>query len=653
MRRRILLVGLAALAATAARAGEEQAARRWTYRAAASAGYRFVDVDGSEERYRTDVDLREGGRLFLLEYDGESELPDDTPIDRVFLQVDSPGEEPASYFTLHAQDKRRWDLRADFTRSRWVYDVPQLWEEPVAGDRSTADLHQWNFIRTQGRVDLTITPKDLPTFRAGYRLYERDGESTSTVFVPAGDTFVLDAPVDSVANVGLLGTDFRWLSTDWSLTQEYRVIERRFDATGPTLFPRGLDPSAGIALLDYERDRHDTIQMPVTIVRLRRPIGEDADLTGAYLYSHAALDADAARTSDVSGGTPPYTGVGRLLADADGSLDTHVADLGGSVRVAKGVTLHASYRFNERSQDVDLVQERTAGDVVTDGGYHVRWQSVTGDAQYEPRRTVSLRAGLRWAHRDVTFALADESEGTDYLGAIAGARWRPLTWLDLDVRYENVRIDDPLVSPGDPLTTPAIPAREIVLTYTNRASSGVRLTPLPWLAFQYELVAESRENDSFAGEARSIGNSLGVTLTPLEALSFFAGYTRRDLTQNANVRVAPLYDRSLSVQDGSEDAVTSQLRFEFPLFGQRWATGWDFSWVLVDEHLRPRLEPGGGPRTPYDLDRVDGGAFLSFLHPWVEPSVEVRRIEFGERVLSRNDYEATIVVLKLTKRLGS
>jgi hypothetical protein len=55
----------------------------------------------------------------------------------------------------------------------------------------------------------------------------------------------------------------------------------------------------------------------------------------------------------------------------------------------------------------------------------------------------------------------------------------------------------------------------------------------------------------------------------------------------------------------------------------------------------------------FDLDRVDGGASLAWRHRWVEPSIEFRMVDYAERVLPRNDYRATIVMVALTRRFGA
>ena len=67
-----------------------------------SAGYRLVDVNGSRDKYDEDYNLQPGGRVFLFTLDGEARDPDKPPLplDRFHLEVDTPGDEPASRFAL-------------------------------------------------------------------------------------------------------------------------------------------------------------------------------------------------------------------------------------------------------------------------------------------------------------------------------------------------------------------------------------------------------------------------------------------------------------------------------------------------------------------------------------------------------------------------
>jgi hypothetical protein len=207
--------------------------------------------------------------------------------------------------------------------------------------------------------------------------------------------------------------------------------------------------------------------------------------------------------------------------------------------------------------------------------------------------------------------------------------------------------------PGDGVNGVQVPERQIALTFTNRASAGFRLLPRDWITVRYEFTADSRENDTFAARAQAFANNVGLTLSPLRDLTIFAGYTRRDRDDQADILLAPLYDRTLSLQAGSEDVLVSELRYDFRVRGLDWATGWTVAWVNADTLLRPNLEPGLPGRKLFDLERIDGGVFLLLRHRWAEPAVEFRLVDYDERVLPRNDYRATIVALKLTRRFGS
>ena len=653
-----VIAGLVAVGGLARRGAAEESEPQaeaepqvqWTFDAKATGGYRMVDIDGSKDKYREDYNLRSGGRLFDLDVGGAAKDPDATHLDRFRFQMETPGDEPVSHFRLTAGDRPLYDLRADFTRSKYVYAVPRLWEDAVAGNLRLDDLHDFNTERTDGSVDLTIHAKNLPKLFFGYRLYERHGDSVSSMFVPAGDVFTVAAPIDSTTNVGRVGTEFKALGTNVFLQQEYRRVDRGIDL-GPPTSPAGVDPNdaSQMTFLDDNRDEH--LDIPVTTVRLRRPFGDRVDVTGAYLYSHADLGFDFDNRQTATTNVPGVSGSSSATGSGDATLNTHAADLGTTVKLSERARVHVDYRFNSRSQDGSLDELGTFGVLATTTGDEVRTYSVTGDVEVDPRPDLTLRAGIRWARRDAEFTQTLQDISTDTIGAVGDVRYRPWSFLDLFARYENAQVHDPFTTPGDANGIPELPEREIALTFTNRASAGLRLTPRDWVTLRYQFTADSRENDTFAARTQAFGNSTGVSLSPLPDLTIFAGYTRRDVDSQADILIAPLYNSTLSLQAGSEDVFVSELVWDFVFQGLKWSTGWNVAYVNSDTTLKPRLEPDSAVKTFYDLDRIDGGAFLVLRHRWAEPAVEFRMIDYNERILPQNDYRATMVTFKLTKRI--
>jgi len=194
-----------------------------------------------------------------------------------------------------------------------------------------------------------------------------------------------------------------------------------------------------------------------------------------------------------------------------------------------------------------------------------------------------------------------------------------------------------------------VPEREITLTFVNRGSAGFRAEPVERVGVSYRVTADSRENDSFGARLAAIGHHATVDVTPLPDLTAFVSYSRRDVEDDGDVRIAPLYAPVTALQRGTEDVVTAQVAYAFGLLDQRWSAGSHATFAAADQVLRPAFEPHK-LRTAFDLWRVDAGAYLRLHHAWLEPAVEFRYVEYDERVLPANDYRATIVTFKVTRR---
>ena len=622
--------------------------------ASLTAGYRFVDVGGSNAKYREDYNLQPGPRLFNLDLGGTATDPATAPVDRFHLVVDTPGNEPVSSYQLTAADRQHWDFGARLTRSKYFYAVPELFENPVPGNRRIDDLHDFDQIRTNGAVDFTIRQGNLPKMFVGYRLYRQDGDTSSTVYVPGGDTFLVRSPVDARTNVGLVGTELDVAGANIRLEQQYRRLDRDVGLHGPLPgLAGGLDPTDTSTLQSENAVSTEHVDEPITIIRAARSFGDRVDVAGSYFYSHADMSADWLLRRSATTDTPGLSGGTNQTTRSHATLDTNVADIGATVRITETFRAHATYRFDEQWQRGGLSSQDPSGFQVIGSGHDVRLNRVTGDFEWAPRRNLTMRAGLRYAWRDANLSSSPGAQQTQTLGAIADVRYRPWSMLDLFARYESAQVDDPYVSVGEPTGRPPIPGREIELTFVNRGSAGFTLRPRDWVRLGYRFIADSRENDTFGARSAALGNSVTLTLTPIDGLSALVAYSRRDIDNSADILIAPAYAQTGSAQAGSEDVLTSQVTYDFGLWGQRWSAGGHVYYVRGDQHWRPRFENGLQGDTLYDLDRVDGGATLTWHHPWIEPSIDVRRIDYTERVLSGNDYSATIVAITLTRRFGA
>ena len=76
----------------------------------------------------------------------------------------------------------------------------------------------------------------------------------------------MQAPIDTVTNVGRLGTNFRVFETDVFLQQEYRSVDRKQTLRDP-INPLGLDPTDESTLSFYRSDEDQHIGIPATTLR--------------------------------------------------------------------------------------------------------------------------------------------------------------------------------------------------------------------------------------------------------------------------------------------------------------------------------------------------------------------------------------------------
>ena len=182
------------------------------------------------------------------------------------------------------------------------------------------------------------------------------------------------------------------------------------------------------------------------------------------------------------------------------------------MRLTRIATLHVDYRYDERTQDGDLDALLDPGQLQTSTRDHVRWNRISSDVEVRPLKTLALRAGVQYAHRDDPSSpiRTSTSAPTSWVPSPRGPG-SPGAGLDLFFRYDNVQIDDPWFIPGNSQTAPTVPSREIAYTFQNRGKAGsLRLRLRDWMQFSYDFTGDSFENASFRGRVQRIANMVSA-----------------------------------------------------------------------------------------------------------------------------------------------
>ncbi|MDA8019001.1 MAG: hypothetical protein MPN21_16290, partial [Thermoanaerobaculia bacterium] len=231
-------------------------------------GYRFVDVSGTETKYKEDINLDEGVRVFEVQLDWSAPVGQSAAADRISLDVDNFGGDPFESLHFAAQKYGKYEFRYDRTKSTYFYEDIIL-PIALAGDPAIAragDFHHFDFdrIRDSAQFDVRINPR--ARFLLGLERFTKDGSSTTT-FDISRDEFEFDAPVSESYDDISAGFEYSWDKATVVFEQRYREYENDVEnfLPGASL---GEDPLDATTLLRYNYDAPWDYESNSSTVRL-------------------------------------------------------------------------------------------------------------------------------------------------------------------------------------------------------------------------------------------------------------------------------------------------------------------------------------------------------------------------------------------------
>jgi hypothetical protein len=439
-----------------------------TLTGALEVGYRGVEVNGSEGKYREDVNLSEGFRLFDLRLDWaprESGLADRLTVDASHL-----GGDPFQTARFSVEKVGKYDLDLRYRSTEFFYADRGWYFNPEG------DLHRWDARRDFFGVGLEIDASRNVRVRLGADRQDRDGASTTTRNLQR-DVFVLERPVNQTASTYWAAADFR---AGWAdITVEGRLLSYENDWQQTASDTGGQD---GLSFLQsYRQDSTEKADVPVgRVVFSGRPLRFFRFSVG---YVRAATELDHDTTGAWSGTDFDGLTFDTTLTNS-GTVErtTDRADLDLSFAILANLALHADYSHLAYDQDgfLDSEEVQTGG---TDAGSYFVQGNVLNEIRldrygvtldWRATRSFSLAVGVGRQERTKDFQLSGlpvTTERSLYRGAV---RWRPGRLFDLRVDYSQGEDENPVtpISPttGDRLKVQAVtrPAGALALSLTYR-----------------------------------------------------------------------------------------------------------------------------------------------------------------------------------------
>jgi hypothetical protein len=262
-------------------------------------GYRFVDVEGNEDMYRSQINEREGLLLRSLTFStgnvGGSFLD--------FLRVDAAdlGIGPAGRFRLETGKSGMYRLRVEYRRMEFFSALPAF-ANPLLDRGIIPGQHTYDRDRHLLDAEVEILPNGVITPIVGYTLNRYDGPARTTYLVGT-DEFRLASDLEDTEQEVRVGFGFRAGDFTGRIVQgwrQFKETERLTLAPGESA-GNNETPILGRpqSLTDFDRVSRVRTNVPVTTAFVTGRFAGRVKIAAGYVRANS--ETQAAETEDLTG----------------------------------------------------------------------------------------------------------------------------------------------------------------------------------------------------------------------------------------------------------------------------------------------------------------------------------------------------------------
>jgi len=402
-------------------------------------GYRFVDTSGAEFKYKEDINLDNGVRLFDFNLSYSPSKKFEKLFDRLNINIYNYGGDPFESFRISLQKYGRYNFQYDRRKSAYFYhDL----HEGESGE--LYDLHTFDFERIADSGMLKIWLGSNAHFYLNFDRYTKKGDSITTFDINRIE-FEFDKPIREDSRIVTIGVDAnlkRYSFVFEEKIQDYESSNTLFLPGFADSGPNARYPSSlSLFLLNQPYDLRTETQ----IFKINANPIDNLLIAGSALLSDQDTDfhySEEAIGIDFFGNsfTDSFSGeggFGRQIQMFD--LDVTYL-LFNRLAIIGGVSYH-DFEQNG-SLEVDDERETTLINFDTLG--------IEGGLQYQFSSKFELTLGYRYEERELEGAETVTFEERTIRHGIFGNLKADLTKiLKLTVDYQYSTYDDPytLISP--------------------------------------------------------------------------------------------------------------------------------------------------------------------------------------------------------------
>ncbi|MBL8166629.1 MAG: hypothetical protein JNJ50_00655 [Acidobacteria bacterium] len=624
-------------------------------------GYRFVDTKGSNERYLSDVNVRDGFRVLESSLDMRAQPGTGILFDFLHADVNNAGGDQSQNFSLRL-DKTKW-YRFDGNVRRFNY-----FRSP--GPNFALGFRDYDLRQQVSDFSLRLFPQRKIRINAGYGRSMAKGRYNPTYSFQR-DIFQLFGDTRWEANDYRLGLDATHRKWDFNVEQLYRQFRNDQEITSRPGGDLGFNPTDNGRITLLDRLTPQRSRSLVTRASVRGSIGDRLHVVLRGLHDDERMKAgyyEIASGRDNNGVTLVSNVL--TLPGQGGIIErpSNKVDAGLSLDLSRHLTLSNTFSYTsfKIAGDTEIlttairqpatgpqtttVSRIQATDYITDLTSY--WNTLALDLNFG--RKFSANVGWRAMQRDVKInsryfvatsatsatnpALTDEGESIGTHAFIGGVRFRPTQQTSFMFDVEKGQNNNAFV-------------RINPLDYTRfRARAQVQATDK--LAFSGTFTSLDRTNPTpqVNNDSNSRSYTIAVNWEPRSRVLIDAGYDYHDLNARGDI----LYT---TVINGTTQRVSGKsiyyARINSLYTNARFGLTNRLDMIMVYYYIMDRGAPAvslgaNDVVNAYPLRRHNPEARLAYrFSNHVTGNLSYRHYSYNEKDFSVQDYRSNILTSSL------
>lgn len=404
-------------------------------------GYRFVDTSGAHFKYKEDINLDDGLRLFnfSLHYTPSEKFK--KLFDRLDINVYNFGGDPFETFGLSIQKYGKYKFQYERKKSTYFYhDLHEI----EGGE--LYDHHTFNFDRIMDSGFLKIWLGRNIDFYLNFDRFTKKGDSVKTLDISRIE-FEFDKPISEDSKEVTVGADLHLKGFSFVFEEKIQDYENSNNLFLPGYADGGTNARYPTALnYFYSNQPYDLKTYTQTYKFNARPFNS-LFIAGSAQFSKQSMNLTYSEEADgINYIGNPFT----YSFSGGGSFDRKIKlyDLDVSYLLFNKLAIIGAVRYHDFEQDGYM----TVGDTREDGALNFDTLCYEAGLQYQLSTKFALTLGYRNETRELdSIETVTYEFKTKRIGYFGNLKWDLFRTLKLTLDYQHGDYNDPftLISPTD------------------------------------------------------------------------------------------------------------------------------------------------------------------------------------------------------------